>query len=186
MRNLKIIMFIGVAAAYFIYAGIFREDIFKKDSVAVASVAAATLLWALIGCSMGFARARWNIALYFDREVHGDWVWSRALFLKGEDLERIAQAHSLVPLSHFGFLDEKQVRKMTWHEAEQGLATVSSLLKSMKNDSTTLHEPEKVIEDLTAIQSRLTNARDVGAGFCLVFHEDSINGMEIEQRKGRF
>ena len=178
-RNFKIVALVIAIPSYFIYVGVFQNG-----DMVLCSVAAATLLWVLWG-NWSASRTKWKVALYFDKEVQGDWVWSHALFQNCEALDCIARRNNVLPLSHFGFRDEP-MKNMTWHTAEHGLATVSSLLKFVKNDAITLQNAKEACEDLEAMQRRLENAHDVAANFCLIFHADSINGMEVDKRKGHF
>lgn len=127
-----------------------------------------------------------KIALYFEKEVTGEWMWSKAIFQQCGYLDEIAQREGFLPLSDFGFKDESRRKAPIWYEAQDGLATTDSLLRCLRFHVQEVEQRKELIEDLEEMRCRLKNADMEDVRFCLIFYQDAINAMEVEQRKGHF
>ncbi len=108
-------------------------------------------------------------------------------FLSGLDLARNfqtlevwARERGATPLSTFGWNDDLSGEALVWHEAWQGVESVTALLD----------HPEltpEVREDLELLLSALQKAHDVGQPFCLLLrHGNSASGAEMDARQGTF
>ena len=178
-RNTIIVVAIaGVIAALLIYWAIYHEV-----PLLLASRAGAIWLFiAWIGyCS---AAAKPLLALYFEDEVPGDWVWSKALARNCTNLDALATESST--LSSFGFADDMAGETVVWHYPQRGLETVEQLLQTLRDQPDALKETNAIIVDLEKMRQRLQQACESDTRFCLIMHYDVVNSMEIEQRKGHF
>ncbi len=171
------------SAAFVFYLS--YQSILGKSSLWMATFALGTFLFVAWAGWCG-RRNDMRIVLYFEEKVTGDWVWSQAIFLQCGYLDEIARQEKLVPLSEFGFKDEYRWKTTIWYEAKQGLETIDELLHFLKPQLQDAKQTKDLIEDLEKAHCRLQNAQAEDLRFCLIFHGNATNGMEIEQREGHF
>ena len=75
---------------------------------------------------------------------------------------------------------------MTWHAPEAGLEIATALIHYLRANLTALEEASAVLEDLQEMRDRLREAQTNRVRFCFILHEDSMNAMEFEKRRGSF
>lgn len=115
-------------------------------------------------------------------------------FLRGQTVARcctyldvLAQQNGLKPLSSFGFADDLGQETVIWHDAAQGLATVSGLLSILRQTPFLGQDTQAVVEDLTAWQENLASASQLQVPFCLLLrHGNTASGHEMDVRQGYF
>ena len=176
----QVLLIAGGIACFFAY-----RAIYQNGEIQFAGIAGAVFLFLLwVGYDIIVSRVR--IALYFEEKVSGSSVWSEVLARNCTYLDTAAADAGLIPLSSFGFADDFQNETVVWHDPEQGLKTVLGLVQKLRSNPKIVDDANCAISDLTEIEGRLREACKSKTGFCFIFHYDSINGMEVEQRKGHF
>jgi hypothetical protein len=124
---------------------------------------------------------------YFKKRV-GD----IATFCSGESLARhvdeldeIARAHAVVPLSAFGWNDDLEDEPVVWHAPADGLKTVNVLLIALEQEETGWDDHAATIADLKQIAHALERADAQGIPFSfLLRHTTYANGQEWDARQG--
>lgn len=126
-----------------------------------------------------------GMAPYFDRRIGDIHTYSRgkAIAARCPELDRMAEASGVHPISFFGFSDDFQGETVTWHEVADGLSTFTAVRSQVAG-----HEPEgsELLQDLDLLIDALQKAGDRSARFCLIITVGYTNAMEHEQRKGFF
>ena len=149
------------------------------------------LLWSAAKCLSNGGR----IVPYFEKSNKGK--ISRDTFTAGaavaahcEALDLLASQRGLVPLSHFGFKDDRLWQKVKWHDPEQGLHSVDGLITALEEERPFHLEEERaeIISELKKWQSALEQARVLAVPFCLVIRlsDKWISPMEMDERVGTF
>ena len=89
------------------------------------------------------------------------------------------------PLSSFGFRDDRDGQKLTWHPVPDGLRTVEALIAATQN----LAEEAGLHDDLLRLQRYLKRAEAKGVRFCLIVRvgmDKLISPVEMDNRQGHF
>lgn len=181
----------GTATAFFAYRAIFGSGV--MEFALGSSAGFLFLLW--VGYTMGVSRVR--LALYLEDQVPGAPIWSEVLARHCVALDKIALGAGLTPLSDFGFGDDLNNEMIVWHAPEHGLQAISGLVQELESrcfsadslpaeEAMVIAEADAIIADLESVRDRLLDACKSQTRFCFIFHEDAINGIEIEMRKGHF
>jgi hypothetical protein len=134
-------------------------------------------------------RVRPRIVPYFAREIEPYGGASSAAFARGRglyqaigDLDELARAAGVTPLSAFGFADDYYDQQVSWHGAEDGIRTVAALQPRSPGAEAAV--------DLAALAAVLGVAAARGVDFCLVlrlYGRDSLQVVSsMESRQGRF
>ncbi len=128
-----------------------------------------------------------TIAPYFQKKL-GDihtFAQGHAIARNCQLLDELALRAGLTPLSAFGFNDDLAGEQLTWHKAEQGLATVAGLLSALKESPDRRTDHEQLLKELAAVHHALQRAFDHGVEFCLLLRTTGFtSGQEWEVRKG--
>ena len=107
-----------------------------------------------------------------------------------EELDRLAAQMHLAPLSHFGFNDDLCREPVEWHDAADGLRTVTGLIEAVEQDHLAWPESEKqaTLADLKKLQAALERARLQGVPICLLLRpqHDAWCLQEYDLRQGWF
>ena len=126
-----------------------------------------------------------GMAPYFDRRIGDIHTYSRGKTIAARcpELDKIAEAAGVHPVSFFGFSDDFLGETVTWHHIADGLATFTTI-----RSQAAAGEPEgsELLEDLDLVIDALQKAEAKSARFCLIITAGSTNAMEHEQRKGSF
>ncbi|BCM91417.1 hypothetical protein IAD21_03289 [Abditibacteriota bacterium] len=97
-----------------------------------------------------------------------------------QTLESWSRERGTIPLSTFGWNDDLSGEVVVWHEAAQGVESITALLENPELS------PE-VREDLMRLCAALQYAQKVGTPFCLLLrHGDTASGAEMDARQGTF
>ena len=174
----QLVAFVGAITALFYVGGLY--DIGLLALAALSGAVGICLLWSGVVTAV----AKPLLALYFEAEVPGDWVWSKVLARNCTNLDALATESSR--LSSFGFADDMAGETVVWHYPQRGLETVEQLLQTLRDQPDALKETNAIIADLEKMRARLQQACETDTRFCLILHYDVVNSMEIEQRKGSF
>lgn len=124
------------------------------------------------------------VLAYFPKQsprVHADTFGRGAALARNfQILELWAHEHNLLPLSTFGWNDDLGNRHPVWHDAAQGVETVSALLGHPDLS-------DELREDLIHLEAALRRAQEVGTPFCLLLrHGNGASGAEMDARTGTF
>lgn len=126
-----------------------------------------------------------GMAPYFDRQIGDIHTYPRgkAIAARCPELDRIAEASGVHPISFFGFADDFHGEPVTWHDVADGLSTFTAVRSRVA-----AHEPEgsELLQDLDFVIDALQKAGAKAARFCLIITAAYSNAMEHEQRKGSF
>ncbi len=174
----QLFAFVGAITTLFYIGGLY--DIGFMALAALSGAVGICLLWSFVVTAF----AKPLLALYFENEVSGDWVWSKVLARRCTDLDALASETSR--LSSFGFADDMNGETVIWHTPERGIETVEQLLQKLRNEPQLLQESAVIIADLENMRARLHKACETGTRFSLIFHYAVVSGAEIDQRKGHF
>lgn len=130
---------------------------------------------------------RSGIVPYFQKklgEIH-TFARGQTIAKSCQALDELAVQLGLKPLSAFGFNDDFAGEELTWHAPEQGLATVSGLLSTLRDSPRLIRQQAQVIDELAAIEHALRIACERGVPFCfLLYTAGATNAIEWEQRQG--
>ena len=126
------------------------------------------------------------LAIYFEKKVVGDAIWSKALLRNCLYLDELCIQSKVLTLSSFGFTDDWSGKNMIWHPPEKGLQTVTTLLHQLHNAPDIMGESSAIIADLQKMEERLRETQQNQTRFCFIIHGDGWNSMEMEQRCGYF
>lgn len=128
-----------------------------------------------------------TIVPYFQKqlgEIH-TFAQGHAIAKNCQKLDELALRAEFTPLSAFGFNDDLAGEELTWHAAQQGLATITGLLLALRQSSQRCAQHEQLLNELTAVQHALQRASDQGVPFCLLLRTTGFtSGQEWEVRKG--
>src|SRR5690606_10699345 len=98
-------------------------------------------------------------------------------------LDAVAIAEGVQPLSAFGFNDDLYGQALTWHSADEGLQTVTALRKAVETHRLSLPRADSVLEDLQKLQHAFSRAAEQDIPFCLLLrHGNSTSGHEWSVR----
>ena len=162
-----------------------------RPSLLVLSVAAipalGVLLVFLIPCVAGTGEVIRHACVlpYFERKVGAidTFCHGQALARSMLPLDDLADSLGVPPLSSFGWSDDLAGEPLIWHAPAAGLATVSALLRSLR-DANPAPDPH-LISDLTRLSHALARAAEAEIRFCLLLrHGDSTSGHEWDVREG--
>ena len=174
----RLLALVGALTALFFFGALYDEGLL--GFAALSGACGIFLLWSYFVTAI----ARVRVALYFEAEVPGDWVWSEFLARNCVYLDELATESSR--LSSFGFADDMAGETVVWHTPERGLETVEQLLQKLRDRPEIMSESAAIIVDLEKMRARLQQACETGTHFCLIFHYDVVSSPEIEQRQGSF
>ena len=179
LRNTAMVIAIaGALAALLIYWAICSD-------VPLSLAARAGAVWlfvAWVGCCSALDKPL--LALYFENEVPGESAWSKVLARNCTHLDALASEVST--LSSFGFSDDLSGETVVWHYPQRGLETVAQLLQRLRAEPEILPDSAAICADLEKMRARLQQACETDTRFCLILHCNSVNGQEIEMRRGHF
>lgn len=151
-------------------------------------LSAAFLLWFSREFLHGLKdRRRASVFPYFERNV-GDidtFRKGRTLAERFAEVDSLAVTLSVTPLHTFGFNDDLDGETLEWHDAALGLASVTPLLKHLRQHPNLISDQEGVIEDLERIERALEKAREKRIRFSLLINVgDGYTSQEHLVRKG--
>jgi hypothetical protein len=104
-------------------------------------------------------------------------------------LDQLAGEMHLLPLSAFGFNDDRLGEQVAWHDPQQGLETVTGLLQKIRSQPETVADAEALVAELEKIATALQKAEERGISFCFILREGmdrAIVPMEMDLRQGKF
>ncbi|MFQ5779726.1 MAG: hypothetical protein ACE5HN_02930 [Nitrospiria bacterium] len=102
-------------------------------------------------------------------------------------LDALAEKLGLSPISAFGYNDNFLGEDVTWHDAEDGLKTVSGLLDHLRGNPRLMDDADRIIRDLTRTETALREAHGKSIQFCFLAREGSTtSGLEMDRREGTF
>ncbi len=180
---IRYLLFVAVTLALF--CGCAYAAIYKNGDIAVAAGLGGFSLYLLLVLYFSI-KSKPKLALYFEAKVPGSWVWSAPLARNCVFLDELCNSLGVTVLSSFGFTDDWSGKTMIWHAPEQGLETVTALIRQLRHDATVLTEGDVVLADLQKLNNRLREAEKQGVRFCFILHEGGMNAMEMERRCGHF
>lgn len=145
----------------------------------------------LFGAAVFVAQVRSDdlTVLYFEAPVEGGFFTSSLEATRwGGVLDTLARDAGVAPLSSFGFQDERDVPGITWHDAEHGLQTVRGLRSEIEHERGDVPGAvaASLVCDLIEMEARLLGAHAANVRFCLLYHDNSMSGAEVDARRGSF
>jgi hypothetical protein len=155
----------------------------------VAALADAVFVLALVMASASVWSVQRHVAVipYFERTVGeiDTFLAGQALARHLVPLDAMAQGLGLPPLSQFGFNDDLAGEPLTWHDAQEGLATVRALSDCLARQPSQLLDPENVMSDLARLAHALQRAKEQEIRFCLLLRYGNVtSGHEWDVRQG--
>jgi hypothetical protein len=135
-----------------------------------------------------------RVTPYFDSKVLASKIGWIDTYCSGQhlarhvlELDELARALGVTPLSEFGWNDDMCGEALVWHDSAIGLKSVNAILAHLHGEEFLDGEQIGVIDDLKRIADALSRTHQAGIRFCLILqHGDATNAMEHEQRKGSF
>jgi hypothetical protein len=100
-------------------------------------------------------------------------------------LDNLACEIGVKPLSDFGFKDDRDGRKLIWHNSSEGINTIICLKERLQNNQKII----PLVQELDVLQNNLEQAKDKNVRFCLLIRsglDKMISPMEMDDRKGFF
>jgi len=129
----------------------------------------------------------YRLILYFERPVGQIETYpaGHAIAIELRRLDEYCRSAGCAPLSSFGFNDDLLGETLEWHQAEDGLKTIQSLVDVVNAESIfSAHQPA-LIDDFTKWRYALERARDQKIRFCILWQfGSSTSGQEWSIRKG--
>ena len=180
----------GLIAAFaaLVTGGLFLDTPPNVDAATGAAVVYFVLLFGIISLFRGcFHHVR--VYPYFESRVGDIHTYAEGYFLAQHllDLDELAEAQGVTPLSTFGWNDDFQGETLIWHPSAAGLKTANALLARLEEEELARGDIAGIVGDLKRIAHALDRADRSGIRFCLLLqHGDATNAMEHEQRKGTF
>jgi hypothetical protein len=157
---------------------------------AMAAVGGAVFLaFGLLGGLGGLYDTRVHVRLipYFRAPVGqiDTFTAGRALARYLSQLDKLAVDHGWKPISAFGFNDDLRGESLIWHDAADGLQTVTGLLRILENSASDEPVPPELLEDLRRWAVALQRASAAKIPFCvLLLHGNVTSGHEWSVRQG--
>ena len=180
----------GLIAAFaaLVTGGLFLDAPPNVDAATGAAVVYFVLLFGIMSLFHGcFHHVR--VYPYFESRVGDIHTYAEGYFVARHLLEvdELAEAQGVTPLSAFGWNDDMQGETLIWHPSAAGLKTANALLARLEAEDFDRGDLAGIVEDLKRIAHALDRADRGGIRFCLILqHGDATNAMEHEQRKGTF
>lgn len=156
----------------------------------------STLLSLLIACFFGwmfgtFLRTvhHFRVVAYYNRRIEDPnidtWLTGEAIFQNLKYLDDLCDQTGIQRMTEFGFLDDLDGDKLTWHQALDGLVTIRTLINHLytqESDTTSL------LGELEKIEYALTQAasKNIQFAFTLRPVNGGTSGQEMEIRQGTF
>jgi hypothetical protein len=186
-------MVILAGAGVFTRIGEFSHGRSWYDLLA-AGVAGAAFVFFSVALVAGIRDSqRGRIVPYFRRRLG---IKGLAPFNTGETLahqceyiDQVARELGLAPISSFGFADDAQGGRVSWHSSEEGLRTVTALRNHFIKATPRAPHHARLAEDLAAIEKALEEAvkQEVPFAFILRSGGDKfISPPEMDRRQGSF
>lgn len=143
------------------------------------------LLWLFVKVNCCEQKIR-IIPYYSDRVPEADtFLYGVAIASNSQILDEVAVAKNVKPLSAFGFKDDARWQKLVWHEPDEGIKTVESLLAEVHKNPVIFSDSAELQSDLNRILAALKAVQASKLKFCLlVWIGDSVSLMEMDRRKG--
>jgi len=171
----------------------FRED-GALASLVVFGLFSALFGWAVLLWLIAPLLNNPRIVPYFTRqlgEYGGNTMTAfrrgRALYREIVDLEHLAQALGVKPLSTFGFAYDYYEQEVRWHPAPDGLHTIDALRHDLERRPSAAPD---LIADLDALAQVVRTAVERGVDFSLVLRLHAKDNMQVvctrESRQGSF
>jgi hypothetical protein len=140
---------------------------------------------------IGSLRGCFAVAIvpYFKEEVGGidTFLSGQAVAENCRQLDLIALENNVAPISAFGFNDDFRGEEVQWHDPENSLETITTLLGVIRRNPKIVKYAKAIISDLERTEDALRKARSRDIPFCFILRTGSgTNAMEMEQRTGSF
>jgi hypothetical protein len=128
-----------------------------------------------------------SVMLYFHTRVGDITMYGpgESLARHIDELDELARAHAVTPLSKFGWNDDLEGEQVAWHDSADGLKTVNSLLIALEQEETWWDDQVETIADLKALAHGLERADAKGISFSLLLRHSTVtSGVEWDAREG--
>ncbi len=165
-----------------------RRILLGEDYVGIAALLTGLFLFSLlsgIGRLYSLFREPPNLMPYFKGTVPGCGLLVGVQLLNhSRELDTLAQSIGVRPISFYisddDFYDK---RPPTWHPPAEAFATFDGLFREFPTHPSV----QAALDDIEHIRDRLVLAQASDIPFCLLLRDvHTTNGMEWEQRQGRF
>ncbi|MBI4751786.1 MAG: hypothetical protein HY774_25160 [Acidobacteria bacterium] len=154
------------------------------------------MLSLLIACFFGWMFGkllltvhRFRVVPYYNRRIEDPnidtWLTGEAIFQNLKNLDDLCDQAGVQRMTGFGFLDDLDGDKMTWHNALDGLVTTRTLINHLYTEES---DTTSLLGELERIEYALTQAasKDIQFAFILRPVDGGTCSQEMEIRQGTF
>ena len=134
-----------------------------------------------------FSETKIRIVPYFsDRVPEADtFMHGFAIAANSQTLDETAKAKTVSPLCAFGFRDDQTAQRLIWHEPEEGIRTIETLLAEVQQNSADFLHGEELQSDLNRVLVAVKAVQTRKLKFCLlVWIGDMVSPLQMDRRKG--
>ena len=151
--------------------------------------ALAFVLWAIYSIIKGQIRAWKDARIYPYYNKHlphaGTYLRGQSILRNLHQLDGLAEQNGIKTISSYGFPDALRKQIVIWHDASDGLQTVTGLIKAVAESPHSFTDAAAIQAELEIIRLAFEKASSEGIKFSFLIESmGGTNGMVWEIRKG--
>jgi len=190
IKKLVILLILGILFIASFYINI-AEGV---DSLLMPAILGAFFLFIFLNLCRGlYASSIVKIVPYYKKEKDKNIIdvntfsSGRYIAKKCKFLDELAIKSGLNPISKFGYYDDFFGEKVIWHNASDGLRTVSGLIEEIRTNTSDVKNIDRIVEELEKIEKSLIIATENKIPFCFILRLGGAwSGPEMDMREGYF